>query len=563
MNSLVNLQYCYDYLVEQISLGLLLYSHIPTGVIALVFGSLLLYKTRKLSSVTLFVVCLSFALWCFFNLGAWFAFLGAEITMFTWSLVDLTSLIFFSFSYYFLYVFLKKKDLPLWQKLSGIALILPTAYWTFLGKNLTAFDVNICEAWENDFVTSYPVYVQMVFLGATIILAAANYFQVKNEEEKKKTVLAGLGIVTFLFFFFFSNFLADYFIQYNIWQYAYNVEIYGLFGMPILLIYLGYLIVKYHAFDLRIFTAQALVISTLAIVIAQYAFLHEPATIILNTINFVLVLIVGTYLSKDVRKEIEAHKQIEKLANKLAETTERLYVTNEHLEELNRQKTEFVSIASHQLRSPLTAIKGYASMMLEGSFGQLGDQTREATSRIFESSQKLVNVIEDFLNVTRIELGKMKYEMADFDLKQLAETVINELKPTIERKGIAFSFSAEPGTYTINGDQGKISQVLSNLIDNSLKYTPKGSVAVSVERTGEKIRFKVKDTGIGIAPETLPKLFEKFIRADEAGQTNIKGTGLGLYVAKQIMEGHNGRLWAESEGEGKGATFYAEFREKK
>jgi signal transduction histidine kinase len=229
------------------------------------------------------------------------------------------------------------------------------------------------------------------------------------------------------------------------------------------------------------------------------------------------------------------------------------------LADLDRMKTEFVSIASHQLRTPITAIKGYASMLLEGSFGHVDNKVKDAIAVVFDSSQKLVSVVEDFLNITRIELGKMKYDMALFNFKELTERVIGELKPTIERKGIKLNFSADAGPHQISGDTGKISQVISNLIDNSLKYTPKGEVDINVRRYDNKIELSVKDSGVGIAPEVLPKLFEKFIRADDAGQTNISGTGLGLYVAKQIVEAHNGRIWAESEGPGKGSTFYVDF----
>jgi signal transduction histidine kinase len=244
---------------------------------------------------------------------------------------------------------------------------------------------------------------------------------------------------------------------------------------------------------------------------------------------------------------------------KLAEDLEQ---ANKRLTELDRQKSEFVSFASHQLRAPLTAMKGYGSLLLEGDMGALPPQAREGVERIFESTKTLVSIVDDYLNVSRIELGTMKYTFETLDLRVLVQDVIDELRPNIEKKGLAFGFTAEnAGTdYRVTADRDKFKQVVANLIDNSVKYTPSGSVAVSLSRDKVKnaIVFMIADTGIGIAPEVLPHLFQKFSRADNGTKVNIKGTGLGLYVAKQIVEAHHGTVRAESAGEGKGSRFIVE-----
>lgn len=215
-------------------------------------------------------------------------------------------------------------------------------------------------------------------------------------------------------------------------------------------------------------------------------------------------------------------------------------------------------------------------MLLEGSFGPIEDKARGAIDRIFDSSQKLVNVIEDFLNITRIELGRMKYEVSVFDLSKLAETVMTDQRPNVEKKGLAISLEATPGDYQISADSGKVTQVISNVIDNSIKYTPArtggqggptGWIKIKLEnmkrgkgsKGKEVVRLTIADSGVGLEPATLKKLFNKFVRATDAGKTNITGTGLGLYVAKQIVEGLGGKIWAESEGKGKGSQFIVEF----
>ena len=220
-------------------------------------------------------------------------------------------------------------------------------------------------------------------------------------------------------------------------------------------------------------------------------------------------------------------------------------------------KSEFLSVATHQLRAPLTAMRGYASLIAEGSYGPVKEEEKEPLFRIMESGRNMANSIEDYLNVSRIEQGRMKFESGEFDLCVLAKTVADELKPIASRKGLALEISA-CSELKVTGDVGKIKQVITNFIDNAIKYTPKGSITISVTKEGNMARFSVVDTGTGIAEDQLPRLFEKFTRARDANKVNTTGTGLGLYVAKILIEGHKGHTWAESDGLGKGSRFLFE-----
>ena len=238
---------------------------------------------------------------------------------------------------------------------------------------------------------------------------------------------------------------------------------------------------------------------------------------------------------------------------------EQLRVANVKLESLDKLKTEFLSLASHQLRSPLTAIKGYSSMLLEGSYGPIPEQQKMATERIFQSSQNLSKVIEDLLSVSKIEQGGMQYEFSEIDLTHLAKDLVAELSITAKNKGLELTCECDTPTYSVMADPVKLRQVALNLIDNSIKYTPKGFVKVEVRkgRDPKKVWLTVTDSGIGMSPETQEKLFGKFIRG-EGQKVNAGGSGLGLYLAKEIVEAHKGRLWAESPGVNQGATFFLE-----
>ncbi len=236
-----------------------------------------------------------------------------------------------------------------------------------------------------------------------------------------------------------------------------------------------------------------------------------------------------------------------------------LKIANEKLQDLDKLKTEFLSLASHQLRSPLTAIKGYASMVIEGDFGQISKEAHDAVERIFQSSQNLAKIVEDLLNVSKIEQGGMKYEMAPFDLTIIARDMTKDLSITAEKKGLKMTFETDSTKeFMVNGDKEKIRQVILNLIDNSIKYTKEGGeIKVSLKKIDSKVIFAVADSGMGMTPEIKATLFQKFARG-EGARMNTGGSGLGLYLAKEIVEAHKGHVFVDSEGMGKGSIFSME-----
>ncbi len=200
-------------------------------------------------------------------------------------------------------------------------------------------------------------------------------------------------------------------------------------------------------------------------------------------------------------------------------------------------------------------------MILEGSYGELPEKMKEVVKRIYQSSQRLILTVGDFLDISRIESGKMKYEFADFDFKDLVKNIIDDFSANIKNKwGVDLIFTPNEGDFKIKADYGKIRQVVSNLIDNAIKYTPKGSVNVSLARdeSAKKVLLKIKDSGVGISPETIPTLFQKFSRAKGISKLHTDGSGLGLYVASEMVKAHKGRIWVESNGKGKGSEFFVE-----
>ncbi len=231
------------------------------------------------------------------------------------------------------------------------------------------------------------------------------------------------------------------------------------------------------------------------------------------------------------------------------------------MNEVEKMKTEFLSIAAHQMRAPITAIKGYASLIQEGQFGPVPDEVKGAIDVIFESSTIMALMVDDFLNVSRIDHGKMRFHYTIADIAELTGEVVKEFKSEIEKKGLQIKFEYDHHEkYTTRIDVAKIKKAISNILDNAIKYTPSGSIRVIVEHdiTKKKIHISIHDEGIGMSEEEMKKLFIKFNRAPAAISTNVHGSGLGLYIAKQMLEFEGGNIWATSNGEGKGSTFHIE-----
>lgn len=232
---------------------------------------------------------------------------------------------------------------------------------------------------------------------------------------------------------------------------------------------------------------------------------------------------------------------------------------NERLKELDKLKDEFVSVASHELRTPLTAIRSYLWMALKGKGGALTEKQQYYLDRSYNSTIRLINLVNEMLNTSRIESGRMKFIMKKENIVGLIKNVIEEVLPRAKELGVLIRFDPSKKEIFALMDQDKIQEVLLNLIGNSLKFTPKGGkIMISCIKKGEEITVSIHDGGSGIEPDDLPRLFQKFGMIEGSYATNqsaSQGTGLGLFICKAIIEKHQGRIWAESPGKNMGSTF--------
>ena len=230
-------------------------------------------------------------------------------------------------------------------------------------------------------------------------------------------------------------------------------------------------------------------------------------------------------------------------------------VTREKI--IERMKTEFVSLAAHQLRTPLSAIKWTLRMVLDGDLGPITEEQRDFIEKTYNSNERMINLINDLLDVTRIEEGKYLYKPVLTDFEPICQFVINSYREEVERRKLKIEFKKpEKKLPRVKVDVEKIRLAIQNLLENAIRYTKSGGeISVSLRDLKKEIEFSVRDTGVGIPKDQQARVFTKFFRAANVMRMETEGSGLGLFITKNIIEAHGGKIWFESE-EGKGTTFY-------
>ncbi|WP_445476049.1 PAS domain-containing sensor histidine kinase [Methanococcoides methylutens] len=246
-------------------------------------------------------------------------------------------------------------------------------------------------------------------------------------------------------------------------------------------------------------------------------------------------------------------KKTEEVLQKYADELAKL---NEELKALDKMKNEFLSNVSHELKTPLVSIKGYTELINEGVLGEINDEQKKALSTIIRSSERLRRLVDSLLFISEIQADTVEYSFEIIQITEIIDTAVEDIFLQIEEKGLTLEKKVPVDLPFINGDAGKLADMLTNILDNAIKFTPAGgkiSVAASEEKNN--IHIGVSDNGIGVPKDLLPKLFQKFYQIDASTRRKYGGTGSGLYICQKIVEAHNGEIWMESE-EGAGTTVH-------
>ncbi len=302
------------------------------------------------------------------------------------------------------------------------------------------------------------------------------------------------------------------------------------------ILYTTYAIVRHHILPIRVIAAEILTALVLLFSFVEIAFSTEIQERIFRAVIFVLLFIFGILLIRSVRKEVEQREELQRLAKKLS---------------------DFISFATHELRGPISAFKGAVSMILDGDFGKVPREVKGMLTKIYLEAEEMGQTVETFLNMNKIEIGKFNLMAEEHDFLAIIESAVEQAKYHAREKGVDLKFVKPKGEFPpVYCDRFKIKHVVSNLLSNAIKYNEeKGKVRVSVSQEGKSILVQVSDTGIGIPPDVLPKLFQQYQRGASEARRFAEGSGIGLWLTKKIIDLHGGRIWVESDGKGKGSTF--------
>ncbi len=535
-----------------------------TVIPSLILGVFVVFRGRREQThAFFFAACMLIIVWGmanFFSLQA-----QSSLAILRWARIVLLLAVFLSFAFYlFLKTFgqrekaLNKKKIAL---LATLALLTACATQTPYIFSSISFknDQPVPEVGTLIPLLGFTIFT--FFLLSTLEIIS----RLRKSKGIERTQFIYIGVGYFIMFFLL---ISTQFILASFFQNTSLIKYGPIFTLPFLG-FAAYAIFRHHLFNVRVFATEALATTIIAIFFINIFFADSPGVLLRNVVLFVTMFLLAVFLVRSVLKEIKQREQIQSLASDLR-------VANVRLQQLDKAKTEFLSIASHQLRSPMTSIKGYMSMLSTGDYGKLNSKQEKVIGSVAENTESLIQLVNLFLDITRIEEGRFDLSPAKIDMGELSQDVVGQLTPQAKTHNLDLNYIApksKPGIAEV--DKEKIRQVVLNLIDNAVKYTPKGSVTVtlhvnaspleapsglpsSISRgkiQGERVSIYVSDTGIGLSQEDIDQLYQKFFRVKKAVQAFTGGSGLGLFVAKKIVELHGGDLGVWSAGRGKGSTF--------
>ncbi|MBI4079820.1 hypothetical protein HY414_01145 [Candidatus Kaiserbacteria bacterium] len=461
-----------------------------------------------------------------------------DTVVFLWSVIVLIEPLLYVAALFLFYAFAFNK-LPSFAEQLGItALLTPLIVLAPTTYNIPGIYIEDCNADEGFIASHYSYGVEIALTFWILFIAILAIVRTRNAPDRRKLTFFLVGLIAFLVSFASGNLIGTFTGDWVTAQY-------GLFGLPIFIAFLGYIVVRFRAFNVKILEAQALVIAV-SILVFSLLFIRSIENIrLITVITFILIGIMGYILVRNVRKEIEQRELIEK--------------QEKELKVANKQQESLLHFISHEVKGYLTESQAGFASIVEGDFGTVPDKLKTMAGGALASVRRGVSTIMDLLDASNFKKGTMTFAKNAFDLRKAVRDVVDELKPSADEKSLTIDLAIGEGAYMFTGDEDKIRRhVIRNLIDNAIKYTPRGSVKVELT-DGEKLRFAVKDSGVGITPEDMRNLFTEGGHGKNAIKVNVHSTGYGLFIAKEVVEAQGGKIWAESEGEGKGSTFIVEF----
>jgi signal transduction histidine kinase len=513
------------------------YSHLIPAVASILLAFLVLIKSKHniLSRVFLSFIVV-FAIWLLGDLVLWTQN-NYFLQYASWAPLDYIEIVFYALGFYFAIIFTKKSDISSLWKIVLFALTLPAFWITINNQSVLGFYHPVCEAFNNEFLGTYKLSVEAIMLAIILIHAIKPFFG-KFSWKKIRAELVVLGsMFLFLSIFGITEYLA------SITGY-YEMNLYSLFLLPIFLVAIIYSVFELDIFNIHILGTHYLVVGLMILVGGQLFLITDTTNRLLTILTIILIAGLSVILFRNLKRESDQRVQIAKL--------------NRDLNSLIKQRENLVHLVTHKVKGSFTRSKYIFAGILDGTFGTISPEIKKIAEQGLESDNMGIETVDLVLSVANMQKGIVKYEMKELDLKDLVQKTIKEKSMALESKGLKIETSGMEDTYKISGDVFWLKEVVNNIIENSIKYTTAGTISVRLAKDADKVKFVVKDTGIGISDEDKKNLFTEGGRGKDSVKINVDSTGYGLYSVKLIVEAHKGRVTAESDGIGKGSTFTVE-----
>ncbi|MCL5435968.1 MAG: ATP-binding protein, partial [Patescibacteria group bacterium] len=513
------------------------------GIVALFLAGQIFFRT-KLSKAKIAFIFLTFSI-AFWSFGYW-QWLSStnEISAFVWvKLFTLGSimipLFYFCWVVCLLNLSSQFRRLLIFIAFVGFTLVLNTFFTTTVVSGLQ--QKLVFPYWPvPGFLYLFYVlalYLGLVFTGLVVLIR--EFFSSRDPLLRSQIAFVFWGSLIG-----FGGGISNFFLWYDI-----LVPPYFNFLVSVGLIMFYYAASRARLFNIKVVATEFFVYLLWTAILIRLIFAATLQDYVIDGIVLVLVTIVGGLLTRSVQREVAVREQLEVL-------TRDLEAANKKLVALDKARAEFITLASHQLRTPPATMRWYLAAILDGDFGALSSELKDALSKTQATNNSLIALIEDLLNVSRIERGKLEFDFGPTDLLQITETTVTQLLPLAQLAKLKLVFKKPRRKLpSIIADKEKVRQVINNLIDNAIKYTKNGSITVELDSDARNVFVRVRDTGMGLKPEDKKSIFEKYGRGTNSRGQSM-GLGLGLYVAKLIIAQHGGELGAESDGPDKGSIFY-------
>ena len=502
------------------------------------------YAEKRLYRITFVLFVLGQLSWIVVNyISFW---IPQQYWLFTARLTMLFAAMHAFLFFLFIYSFLRKTKLNfrlIVPYLLFLIFIVGASFSTGIFKDLQEISSGKFAPQPGPLMPIFALFIAICISSAFFIIAKRFKQAANNEHDQWRHLSIGLGL-TFVMVLAFS------FFGFVIFNNLAPVRFGHLYTLPFI-VFTAYAITRYGLLNIKAVLAELAVILLNLIIFSEILTSKKLSDAMVSSFILLGTLIVGWVLIRGVRKEIEQRERLEKLTRELEEK-------NVQLQKLDDFRKQVLSFASHDLKAPISLMKQSATLIYDGTYKD-EQKIRDTAFKIKMFADRGVNMIDNFLDIRKMEEGKLEYNFEKKNIVEFAKNITSDFALLAKQKDIDVIFDSPAQDIQSNIDTDKMRQVFQNLLDNSLKYTEAGSVRVSMTEEQNTVLFKIQDTGIGMTSELLPTLFEQFKRASEVKKT-IKGTGLGLYISKQIVLAHHGEIWAESEGVGKGSSFFVRLK---